>query len=1415
MQMRRINLKLSLGLMLGTAAAAALIYGLHCLQYQRIAGALLWQARHAEEQGQVERMVRYLHRYLEFMPRDVDEKAKLGATLASDQYAHAFRERRYAFALLESVVTSDPTRLESRRLAVKMGLELGKLKPARDHLKYLWEAAQARGQDLPGRELGELEGYWGQLHEDEGNPGEAIVWNRRAVKHAPDLQSPYSRLAHLLRAEAENDVLKRPQNEEEADRLLDDLVVANENSFQAYLARWRYRREFDLIQVEGLNLGDEKSMGEARALVKGTSPPKDAGADIAEALERAPESAEALIAAADRERLLNHRPQALVHLRRGLEILGKQGYRAAAPQARFQLLWHLSNVLLDELLVEKKETSVRADQAGEAAQRIEQVRKTRYMPAAADYLEGRLRLQERRWAEAAVLLERARPALENHREQRGLINQLDIFLGQCYEQLEEPGQMYAAYERVYNRDTNSSVALLGMGAAQWMQGKLEAAMVTYDKVMTRPGVPTHGWVDIARLEIQRQLQKDRDQRDWTRAEAALDRGTQATKKAVEITLLRSEILVAKGKIAEAEKLVRNARAAKPEREVELWAAEADLATRSKDRPRALKVLDEAQEKLGDKVELRLARVRAWADDPGPEAEKVIKEMEKGWKDFKLDEQARLLDGVAEGFFRIKNNAEARRICVGLCQHPHHDSDLRLRLLCFDLAMKDGDEPGMQQALGMIQAIDRTDGAYTRYGQALRLIWLARNQKVDRLPALNEARRHLDRAGKSRPNWPPLLLASSAIHEMQGNLEDAIVDLKQAIQLGETSPAVAQRLVGLLCTQQRYTEADEEMKHLKDSLKVNSELGRLAASLALRRGDPARALRLASDAVAVDTRDFRDHVWKSQILIASGAEGEAQQKLEEAIRLAPAEPEPYVALVRLLVRRKALAQADQIMREASQKVDPRRRALLLAQCHEVLGHVQEAAEEYRQALAAQPDSMVVIRNLIAFQVKTRRLQEAEDLLRRVVERKVKAADNEVDWARRSLALLLANGTDFQRFLEALHLVGLDMDANGRLAFPTERITGTENIRTLARVLATQQQRQLRDRAIEFLEELQRFQALLPEDHYVLALLYDARGNVPQCLDQLRSLVLSHPESPQYQAQYTQTLIRERHPDAEAQLGRLIELETKQGAAPGAYATVDLRVRLLEAQEQKDKALELVKEHIGRKGAQKDEILLLVSTLTRQKRYPEAFEKLAEAWQVCSRPEAVGGVSVALLRSMKPAEEQCQRVEAWLKEAITRNPRVMALHLHLADLYDQRGRLPEAEDQYRIILRPDNEPNNVVALNNLAWLLAHKPSDGAEALQRINTAVTGLGRQADLLDTRGVVYLALGKTEEALADFREATAEAASPARLFHLARAHLKARDTANARKALGQAKTLGLKPESLHPVEQALCRQMLQELQMQ
>ncbi len=215
-------------------------------------------------------------------------------------------------------------------------------------------------------------------------------------------------------------------------------------------------------------------------------------------------------------------------------------------------------------------------------------------------------------------------------------------------------------------------------------------------------------------------------------------------------------------------------------------------------------------------------------------------------------------------------------------------------------------------------------------------------------------------------------------------------------------------------------------------------------------------------------------------------------------------------------------------------------------------------------------------------------------------------------------------------------------------------------------------------------------------------------------------------------------------------------------------MELRARLLEAQGHGDQALDLLRGYVARLGAKPEEMLMVIGSLGRQGRFAEAFDlcEKERLWEKCP-PELVGGVCEALLREMPVADGQRDRVEAWLKNAIEKNPKVVVLKMHLADLYDLRGDYVAAANEYREVLK--DEPGNVVALNNLAFLLSQQTGQGREALTYIETAVNGIGRRADLLDTRGSVELALGQTQTALADFTEAVNDAPTGTRLFHLAR----------------------------------------------
>ena len=248
--MRKLNVKLLFALVLGTLTLALAVGVAHAFQYGRIADALRFQARRAEDQGQADRVARYLSRYLEFQPRDLEARAQLARVLAGEAFAGQRRARARAVLLLDKVLTDDPGRSELRRLLARVALEpeIGQLQTARRQLEALLpekDALWPAGVDRPAADAtrGELEALWGRLCEAETHTAEAVRFYRQAVHDLPKEQLSYVRLAYLLRRQKETDAARRVANETEADELMRKLVKNNPESHEAYLARWNYRRE--------------------------------------------------------------------------------------------------------------------------------------------------------------------------------------------------------------------------------------------------------------------------------------------------------------------------------------------------------------------------------------------------------------------------------------------------------------------------------------------------------------------------------------------------------------------------------------------------------------------------------------------------------------------------------------------------------------------------------------------------------------------------------------------------------------------------------------------------------------------------------------------------------------------------------------------------------------------------------------------------------------------------------------------------------------------------------------------------------------------------------------------------------------------------------------------------------------------
>jgi Flp pilus assembly protein TadD len=150
-----------------------------------------------------------------------------------------------------------------------------------------------------------------------------------------------------------------------------------------------------------------------------------------------------------------------------------------------------------------------------------------------------------------------------------------------------------------------------------------------------------------------------------------------------------------------------------------------------------------------------------------------------------------------------------------------------------------------------------------------------------------------------------------------------------------------------------------------------------------------------------------------------------------------------------------------------------------------------------------------------------------------------------------------------------------------------------------------------------------------------------------------------------------------------------------------------------------------------------------------------------------------------------------VESVLAKALERHSANADLLFAAAILRTVQERIDEATELFERVVKV--APKNVLALNNLATLLAEDPKRRREALVYIDQAIELAGRQGALLDTKGTVHLMQGDDAEAVACLEEAVdAVATDPRYYFHLAAAYQKIGRAADARTAFRRAMDNGL-----------------------
>ncbi len=1444
--MRTLNLRLTAWLLVIAVVLAGGIHLLHGFQVRRNAHVFLREAQRARDEGNKGDAARQYQRYLQFMPDDVEALADY-ALLLADVAAERPSAARPAYETLERALRADPARVELRRKLVPLAVGLRRYTDAQEHLvDHLLPASP----DDP-----ELLVLLGRCQEGTGKHAAAAQTFQKVTELAPSRLEAYLRLAEVLRGP-----LKKPQ---EADAAIERMASANATSCEAQVECGQYfrrtRQGADPVRL------DRASAAAAAALAIA---PDDLGAlhlaaqcavekkdydqarrHAARAVERNSRFAPAYLVLADVESRANRRPEAIAWLRRGIEANPKEG----------DLIWNLALLWLDDKNLD------------EAQNAVAKLRAVEYPEPLVAYLDARLEFGRERWLAASRAFERIRPSLTAWPD---VLKQLDFWLGGCYAKLGNADQQLTAYRRAVAVDPLWVPARLGVAAALASTGRVDEALDEYRELMRLANAPAGGLLDLAQLEVLRNLRLNRAQRHWAEAERLLAMADRAMPDNPRVTILRAEIAVGKDQAAEGEKLLRDAKAKKPD-EIAYRLTLAALAQRQSRWDEAAKELEETQRDLGDSVPWRLARAQYAVRRYGKESVPHLRALLANTGGFSASDQAQLWRGMAVAHLQAGDYAEARRLCRELARIE--PTNLQVRLLLFDLALRAGDDTGLAETLEQIKEIEG-EGAFWHYGTALHLSLQARPSAGEVKPSeakgpeplstrqrelLQAAQKHLAEVRTLRPAWSRVPFLAAAICEREGEEEQAIEHYTRAVELGERSPLAIRRLVELLADRQRYPEADRVLRKLEEQQSpFSSELAQRASDISLRLDDFDRALELARQA-ARDSKRHQDHLWLANVLSILGQRAraekrtadadrmwaEAEQELRRAVELSDHAPVAWVALVQFFARIGQKQRADEAIAEARKKIPAQHAPLALGMCYEAVGNHDEAEKKYLEAAAAAPSDASRVRVLAEFYLRRGKSAEAEAQLRKLVTSQVKTAKTDLVWARRALALLLSGRGNYESLRQGLDLIELNLKTP-RPAIQDQRVK--------AMLLSSCPKREQRDEAIELLEQVVRDHRAptTAEDRFVLARLYLAQGpeKWSQASRHFRALLGSAPtELPRYIAAYGAALLARKEIDeAELWVRRL------EKAAPGQLPTVTLRALAQCERGRHDDAIAGLKSYLDAPASQGEDratrIALVAGTLEElagrlskpeqqalgakyvaeaEKLYRQYAEMrpdqklvlaaflarqkrmdeavtLAEQAWPTSKPELIAPAMVSLLSGSTSTSPEQARAEKMLTEAIAKHNRPVPFLLILADYLSVHGRPDEAEAIYREILQKN--PNHIAALNNLAMLLALRNKQLDEALQFVGRAIELTGPTVNSLDSRAAVYLARGEAELALEDIQAVLADSKVAMAYFRQAQILLALHRTDEAAQSLKTAHAKGLTIESLHPLERPAYQRLGKDL---
>ena len=1444
---RVVNWPLLIGTLVCVVIFAPALHWWHARQLGDLGTLLNARATDLASQESWREAADYTHRYLRLHPEDVPARIRLAQYFGRSLTGPGGRERAIDLHYQALGVAEDAADVfELRQSLAELLLESGRFVEARR------EAERVLGQEAEDAEAHRIRAvatYYqfqtspATLRREPGvsagealsqafarNPADielATIWAATLREH-PELLSDEQREA--LPGASDRHAL--------ADTVLDQLLAKSEEGSRAdvHLTRFRYRQQYGLP-------------GEEEELVAAMDAGPDSIPVLLAAAAYYAAQADEADSESEEDAGLSGPALAIRLYRRILDSLDAQNvsayvglgdlYVTRDQPERAVALWREANEQLqrpsprvESRLAAQLIALNQLEQAEEAIRRMEQApeladprgpaRARRGWQRNRDLLMASLRIKQEQPLDAIRF---ATPVSTSSQAESSERLRAWLVLGEAYGFLGDWDRAAVAYDQAAGFAPGQLDAQIAAGIARLQANQPLQAAQRFERAWENHQTVELG-VNLGRAWLVQQADLPRAQRDWSRLEQLLERLERSEyrdhlQEPWWVELLRADYVLLRG--------LESGAGDEAIEEVVAVLSEAETAYRASSPFWLELALRYHQIGRTDDVDRALERVAALDDRSltrylvvsGIEAARrqfdaARQTLDAGLQVLAAERQAPLRRARANSFLAEGNLQAAIEELTQL--HQDRPRDIAAMRQLADLAIDTRQWESAAHWENLLRAVEGDPGTHWRYVRARRLLL---EPEVVSDAAREEAARLQIELQQRRPSWSKTHVLLGLLDELNGDWERALAAYQNALRMGNRRVQIFERVVSLLYRLGRFAEANRYLARLEQQVPSSPRLSTLAISVASQLQDAVRAETLARQAVQRRPEDPLAWLWYGQMLMVNEQPDEAEEAFRQAIELGPQDVQTWAGLFNFQVRAEREEQARQTLLQLREQsgLPAREIAFVSAQGYDALGDRERAEEQYRLAAELAPDSVSVLSQWSAFLLRQRDRQgDAETVLRQLIS--LAAEDSATaavgGEARRMLATLVAQRGEFD---EAMRLLEEGQEGDGPAALDQR----------LQALLYAQRPD----------PDLQRAQALLEDvvvrrrigedgDYLLLASVYRQQAQHLSDEEQLakleaarrlyETLCIRTEPRPEHLVIFADFLMsQERWSEAENPLRRLEE------RAPGELPTLLLRTRWLTGQNRGSEVSRHVENFVRRReqqvqeDRQRVEIWLAAAAIFANNQLPADAEpwyrkaveaerttypllvqnllaqgKNSEALALCLQ-EARGQETVesftvlanALLATQ--ADEQTMRqAENLLLKGLANHPEDARLAFAVANVRAVQHRNEEAKQLYRQVLR--RNPQNVVALNNLATLTAEIPGQSQQALRYIEQAIELSGKQPALLDTKGMILVKEGRAEEAVTLLRQTVAGPQTDPRYhFHLAVALFQTGNKEEARGALETA----------------------------